>query len=253
MNAIAPTRKIAIASGKGGVGKTWFAITLAHAMARTGERVLLLDADLGLANVDIQLGLPPGPDLAAVLAGRCLPAQAARATPHGFAVLAGASGCGSLAAAGPEPVEALLADLRGYDAILLDLGAGLDRANRRLAVAAEIMLLLANEEPTSITDAYAVLKLYRQDGGGEAAIVINQAASHAAGERTYAALAQACETFLHHRPKLAGVIRRDPRVPEAIRHQLPLLARHPLSHAAEDVEAIATRQLPVATKRVAGA
>jgi flagellar biosynthesis protein FlhG len=91
-------RLIALASGKGGVGKTWLAITLSHALARAGRRVLLVDADLGLANVDVQLGLRPGPGLADVLAGRLPVPEAARRHPDlGLDILTGCSGSGALA------------------------------------------------------------------------------------------------------------------------------------------------------------
>lgn len=237
---------IAIASGKGGVGKTWFAITLAHALARAGRRVLLFDGDLGLANVDIQLGLMPERDLGAVLAGGLGLAEAALPYPHGFDILAGRSGSGALAALDPAGLARLLAALRAlaarYDHVVLDLGAGLDHATRRMAVFADLLLVLATDEPTSLTDAYAVLKLHAADragGASEARIVVNQSASRAGGERTYATLARACATFLGHTPRLAGIIRRDERVRDAIRRQTPLLARHPAAPAAEDVETLA--------------
>lgn len=234
-------RRLAIASGKGGVGKTWFAITLGHALARAGRRVLLVDADLGLANVDIQLGLPPGPDLAQVLAGRLAPAAAIRAVPEtGFSVLAGHSGSAALADVEGAWVEAVIAGSdAGFDDVLLDLGAGIDRATRRLAAAADHLLVLLTDEPTALTDAYAVLKLHRQDGGAAASVVVNQATSEAAGRRSHAPLAAACRHFLGFAPPLAAVIRRDERVRDAIRHQAPLLTRHPLSPAAQDVERLA--------------
>jgi flagellar biosynthesis protein FlhG len=248
-------RIIAIASGKGGVGKTWFAITLSHALAAAGQRVLLFDGDLGLANVDIQLGLLPEQDLAGVVAGRAaLQAAARRYDVGGFDIVAGRSGSGALSALDAASLERLLAELRQaaarYDLVLLDLGAGLERAVRRMAVFADTLLVLATDEPTSLTDAYAVLKLYAADSragagsgaanpGGDARIVVNQAASRASGERTYATLRRACTTFLGHAPALAGVIRRDERVREAIRRQSPLLTRHPTSAAATDVEATA--------------
>jgi flagellar biosynthesis protein FlhG len=237
---------IAIASGKGGVGKTWLAITLAHALASAGRRVLLFDADLGLANVDIQLGLMPTYDLAGVVEGRIRLAEAVVEHEGGFHILAGRSGSGALATMTPAALDKLLGALRkvarGYDVVVMDLGAGLEPAVRRIAAFADTLCVVATDEPTSLTDAYAVLKLYAADtarGGGRAVLAVNQAASRAAGERTHATLARACTAFLGSAPALAGVIRRDEHVRDAIRRQTLLASRHPTSPAAEDVERLA--------------
>lgn len=241
-----PGRVIGIASGKGGVGKTWFAITLAHALARAGRRMLLFDADLGLANVDIQLGLTPERDLGAVLAGRARLEQVVlRHADGGFDILPGRSGSGALAGLDPVALQSMLAALRAaavaYDLVLLDLGAGLDRVVRHLAAFADTLVVVATDEPTSLTDAYAVIKLHGLDRpSGDVRVVVNQAANAAAGARTHAALARACAQFLGRQPPLLGVVRRDERVRDAIRRQTLLLARHPSCPAAADVEAIGT-------------
>ncbi len=235
---------IAVGSGKGGVGKTWLAVTVAHALARGGARVLLVDWDLGLANLDVQLGLMAQADLAAVLRDRTKLADAI--TPHaaGFDILAGSSGTGALSAIDPGSLAFLLTSVRAladrYDHIICDLAAGVDPVVRRMAAFADLLLVVVTDEPTSLTDAYAMLKLHTQDSKARPPrIVVNRAATPQAGARTYATLARACQNFLGHSPALAGVIRRDDRVADAIRRQTLLLLRHPTSAAAADVEAVA--------------
>ena len=238
-------RCVAIGSGKGGVGKTWFAITLAHAFAQSGRRVLLFDADLGLANIDIQLGLTPALDLGSVMSGAATLREAiTHFTPGGFDVLAGRSGSGSLAALDPANLEGLLSQLtvtsHHYDTVLLDLGAGLGRSVRRIAAWADTFLVVATEEPTSLTDAYATLKLHLADQpGGDARVIVNQSSSLSAGQRTAATLTRACVAFLGRAPAVVGTIRRDHHVQDAIRRQTPLLTRYPNCAASSDVERIA--------------
>jgi flagellar biosynthesis protein FlhG len=236
-------RLVAIASGKGGVGKTFLSISLAQALAGLGRRVLLVDADFGLANVDVQLGLDPGRDLGDALAGDT---AALLRHPAGFALLAGRSGSGALAGVDAAAVLAMLRRLAPeFDEVLIDLPAGLEPGVRRLAARADLLLVVATEEPTSLTDAYAVLKLHRQDApAGEARVVVNKAGGVAAAEATWRALDTACRRFLGAGVAMAGMIRRDAKVPEAIRRQTPLLTRHPDSPAARDVEALARALTP---------
>ena len=240
---------IAVASGKGGVGKTWFSITLSHALAREGKKVLLFDGDLGLANVDVQLGLMPKRDLCDVIEGR-LTLQ--RAIHHykegGFDILAGRSGQSSLSAL-PAPrlgeLRNNVLDLAGqYDAVVIDLGAGIDRTVRLMAASAGAVLVVSTDEPTSLTDAYAFLKLSHAAGHADNLnVVINMATTSDEGKRTYGTLQKACSNFLHFEPPLAGIIQQDTRVKESIRRQTPLLTRSPNCDAAGDVEQIASKVL----------
>ena len=253
MQASRMGRVVAIASGKGGVGKTWLAITLAQALVECGAGpVLLIDADHGLANVDVQLGIDPRHDLAGVLAGRVPLGEAVLRHAAGFDLLPGRSGSGAvLDAAMLERLAATVAGAaRLWPLVLLDLAAGLGTVERRLAAAADTLLILATEEPTSLTDAYAVLKLHRRDRpGGDARLVANGAADAAAGQRIWRSLDRAAIAFLGAGVPLAGVVRRDRRVPEAIRRQTPLLTRHPTAPAAEDVARLAQALLASATRR----
>lgn len=246
MNAEKPTNNlIAVASGKGGVGKTWFAITLAHALARAGRKVLLFDGDLGLANIDIQLGLMPKHDVGQAIAGKSRLSQCIERFPEGnFDVLAGRSGSGSLATLPPPRIERIGRELTalagGYNHVLIDLGAGVDKTVQMLAAKAARTLLIINDEPTSLTDGYAFIKLgWASHPEMEIRVVVNAAESANRGRRTYETLAKSCEGFLHRRPDLAGIVRRDNRVREAIRAQQPLITRSPTSEAAADIEAIA--------------
>jgi len=250
-------RTIAVASGKGGVGKTWLSITLSHLLARRGARVLLLDADPGLANIDIQLGLTPARDLSDVAAGRVdlLEAVIDYTGPDGsdrpFSILPGRSGLSVLGRMPLPELDAMLArlrDLQAYDTVLLDLGAGIDRMTRRLAAWADTLLVVTTDEPTAIADAYAVLKLHvrdhwalRQGAGPEpdVRVVINQAATLSSGERAFTSLTKACSTFLGTTPALCGIIRRDPNVGEAVRRQTMLAIRHPNTQALEEVHRVA--------------
>lgn len=242
-------RLVAIASGKGGVGKTWLAVTLAHVLAMQSRRVLLIDGDFGLANVDIQLGLMPKLDLGHLLAGTHDLASVIVNVPRGgFDLLPGRSGNGALATLDAPTlacIAALPARLRpDYEMILLDCGAGVDRAAQKLVELADTLLLVITEDPTSLTDAYAVLKLLlstRDPAGLDVRVVTNMAGSPAAGLRAYETLANAANGFLRFKPKLAGIIRRDDRVKDAIRRQTLLLARNPQSIAGHDVEQVAAR------------
>ena len=239
----------AIASGKGGVGKTWFSITLAHALSKKGQRVLLFDGDLGLANLDIQLGLMPKQDLSNVISGRLTLNQAIVDFPEaGFDIIAGRSGSGGLANIASSRLQMVGDDLAllsaNYDTVLMDLGAGIERTVRQLAHNAKTCIVLLTDEPTSLTDAYAFIKIMHADRPEiEIKIVTNVVNSTREGERTYNTLLKACQGFLKISPQLLGVIRRDTRVREAIRSQTPLLTRFPNCEAAHDVERIAENLL----------
>lgn len=236
---------MAVASGKGGVGKTWFSITLSHALARAGKKVLLFDGDLGLANIDVQLGLMAKRDLNDVIEGNLsLEHVVETYAEGGFDVVAGRSGHGSLSSLPVQKLNDLLQQIRAivprYDAVIIDLGAGIDRTVRFIAAATDTAIVVTTDEPTALTDAYAFIKLSHAAGHGDnIKIVINMSADHKEGENTYNTLLKACKNFLKLAPPLAGIIRQDKRVKEAIRAQTPYLTRSPNTETAADIEKIA--------------
>jgi flagellar biosynthesis protein FlhG len=246
---------IAVASGKGGVGKTWLSISLAQALAKLGQRVLLFDGDLGLANVDVQLGIQPGMDLGTALERHLPLSRAVINYPSGgFDLIAGRSGSGSLASMPINRLQALAQGLRAvgdsYGRVVVDLGAGIERPVRYLASRAAFCLVVTTDEPTALTDAYALIKMVTLDSQEQhkdvpLGVVVNMASSREIGQRTYETLAKACDRFLKRRVPLLGVIRRDPKVRDAISTQTPLLVRHPSSPAATDVEALARKVFEV--------
>jgi len=222
----------------------------------------LFDGDLGLANVDVQLGLMPKRDLNDVIRGRLSMDKVVQEYEDGgFDIVAGRSGQASLSAL-PSQRLALLRDqlldcAKDYDVVITDLGAGVDRTVRMLSATATSTMLITTDEPTSLTDAYAFIKLGNAAGMSKNInIVVNMASSVAEGEKTYKTLLKACENFLRISPPLAGMIRADTKVKDTIRSQTPILIRSPNSDAAVDAEKIAKlvwRDIQNAQRRAASA
>lgn len=236
-----------VASGKGGIGKTWFSITLTHLMAKQGRRVLLFDGDLGMANVDIQLGITPEKDLVNVIEGKCHLAEAITTyeTLDGtsFKILPGRSGSGVL---GNMPSQRLM-NLReklkvmagAYNDMIVDLGAGADNIVRILTGLPATIFILTTDDPTALTDAYALIKmLVIQKADVSLQVVVNLAESQSTGMATYQTLTKACKQFLGVTPGLAGIIRRDKDVQETVRRQQPLAQNYPQSLALQDMVAL---------------
>ena len=240
-------RLTAIGSGKGGTGKTFVSVALAQAFADSGERVLLCDADLGLANTAVQLGLASGGDLPGLLAGNIALAKAvvhvATNSHAGFDLLSAPAGSGALADADAETAERLIALLKhacGYDRVLIDLGAGIGATAMTLAAYADDTLVLATPDPASLTDAYAFAKqMLKRTGGRMPAIVVNMAVGAGEAKRTADALIRSAQTFLKIVPTYLGFVPSDTHVVESVRRQTMLCALYPQSPAVAAITALA--------------
>lgn len=240
------TRLVAIGSGKGGVGKTWFAVSLSHALTRLGLRTLLIDCDVGLANVDVQLGQRWNVSLEAGSGNSNSFLAAIQSVQSiGIDVLPARSGSSALATLDLSLAEQLLEEIQTmqkcYDLILLDLPSGNGLGMRRLMMAADEPVLLTTEEPTALTDTYAVMKaILKRLPGFLPKIVVNLVDDHQTGGRIFEGLSRVCDRFLNMRPAQLGSIRRDRCVVEAISRQTPLLQCYPNASATQDVMALAT-------------
>jgi flagellar biosynthesis protein FlhG len=244
------TRLTAIGSGKGGTGKTFVSVCLAQALSHQGERILLFDADMGLANTAVQLGLDESGNVESVLRNGSIAEADVRQVwggtrvRGGFDLLAPPAGSGMYANADASLAERLVTALRSakrYDRVILDLAGGVDAVPVAFAAAADETLLVMTPDPAALTDAYAFVKLVLRSGGALPASIVNMSASDAEARRVVESLERACGSFLKCRPRSAGSVPRDGRVGECIRRQEQLLSLYPQSPAARAIGDIAER------------
>jgi flagellar biosynthesis protein FlhG len=247
-------RTVAITSGKGGVGKTFFSANLAAALARQGLKVLVLDADLGLANLDVVLNLYPKITLHDVFTGKAELEEAILPAPGGFSVLLAGSGLVEYSRLTPEVQEKLVSIFEQvkpqFDVVLIDTGAGISDVVLYAVSMAHEVVVVATPEPTSMTDAYATIKvLSAQQSRDHLHVVINQVGRVGDGRTICNQLQQVVERFVKmpngSSPKLnlLGEIPLDSSVREAVQRRQLLLELHPGSAAAQAVVQVATRLL----------
>ncbi len=241
-------RSIALTSGKGGVGKTSIATNLAIAFARQGRRVLLVDGDLSLANVDLLLGVVPQKNLGDVVFGRASVEEVALKTTDGVLLLPSASGVDELADLDDFRRERLLRELARLESavelILLDTGSGIGRQTIHLARAADQVVVVTTPEPTAFSDAYATLKVLSQGRiAGRPGLVVNMVATPEEGRETERRIRLVAERFLHLKPEYFGHVALDAAVGNSVRRQQPLLRAFPRSPAAACIEDLAARLL----------
>lgn len=229
-------RVIAVTSGKGGVGKTTLAVNLALLLAELPSKVLIVDADLGLANVDVLLGMEPGRHIGHLLLPTCAPDDVAAIGPLGLRVISGGSGLQELADASSADRLALLEKLHSYyqsfDYVMIDTSPGIGLDVVDFLRTADDLLLVTTPEPTSLRDAYAALKtITREIPDGEVIPVVNCATAEQA-KQAMQALNQVARRFLDRQCDRWYLVQSDPLVPRSIRERRPMVCAYPRSPAA---------------------
>jgi flagellar biosynthesis protein FlhG len=237
---------VTITSGKGGVGKTNIAANLSICLAHIRKRVLLIDADLGLGNLDVLMNLNSRYNLAHVLAGRKSIEEIIQLGPAGVEVICGGSGIEELANINPFQRQRLVDGLERLgdraDVIVIDTGAGIQPTVVSFCLASDHTMVVTTPEPTAITDAYAMIKvLAGRKYEGRISLLVNMADSIAEGKKTYRQITEVAARFLNTPVYDAGILCRDELVSSAVRRREPVVLAYPRSAIAEHFAAISAR------------
>lgn len=241
-------RVVAVASGKGGVGKTNVALNLAIALARLGQRVVVVDVDIGLANADVLLGVQPRYNLGHVLSGEADVRDALTSAPGGIFFIAGSTGMPLVSDLDEAERRFLVASFRELeeeaDILIVDTGAGITRNVVHFATAADEVLVVTTPEPTAVTDGYALIKtISREKGFGRIRLVMNQVSGRAEGTKVSERIRMVSRRFLDLEVQSLGSIPMDDRVRMAVRRKRPFVLEYPRCPASAGIRALAEQLL----------
>lgn len=240
-------RTITVTSGKGGVGKTSTVANLAIALAQAGRRVIILDADLGLANIDVVFGIRPQKTLSDVINGSTTLDQILINGPCGIQIIAGGSGISDLAQLDPKRSQHLFDQLRFLedktDYLLIDTGAGISQNVISFCLAADQIVVITTPEPTSLADAYGIIKVINQSRPeANVSLLVNQAEHEEEAGFIQERLRKVAWDFLQFDVKFLGFLPQDRQMYVAVRQQTPLLLFSPMSPAAVGLREIVSRE-----------
>ncbi|NLW44640.1 MAG: MinD/ParA family protein [Syntrophomonadaceae bacterium] len=238
------TRIVTVTSGKGGVGKTNFAVNLAISLSDLGHKTILLDADMGLANVDVILGLVPRYNLYHVIRQEISLSEIIIQGPRGIQIIPGGSGIFQLANLKDYEMKDMLQQLGKLegqsDFLIIDTGPGIAESVLSFAVMADDIIVLTTPEPTSLTDAYGIIKsAAAMEARGSYYLVVNRVFSESQGVVVGHRLKSVCEKFLGVEIEIIGFVSEDRAVRSAVMNQQALVIYAPASNAAKDIRQIA--------------
>lgn len=244
------TRVVTVTSGKGGVGKSNFSLNFALALQRLGKKVLVFDADIGMANIDVLMGISSSYNLYHLLKQEKTIWDIVQEGPEGINFIAGGSGFKDLLELSAEQLDGFaqeISKLHGkYDVILFDTGAGLSKETVKFITAAEETIVVTTPEPTSITDAYALIKMVKaMDVDVQFKLIVNRAADYREGKQTADKISLVAEQFLQLELPSLGIVPDDPHVSKAVKRQVPFTIGYPGCDAALAIEKIAKQFLEI--------
>lgn len=238
------TRVIVISSGKGGVGKSTLALNISLALSLQNRRVVLMDADMGLANLDIMLGLLPKYTIQHVVQGRKRIKDIIIPDPSGISIIPGGSGINELANLNDADLNHIIGEIGkldgDYDYMIIDTGAGISRNVINFLLAADDVIIVTTAEPTSLTDAYGMVKtVVKESFKGRMFLIVNKAKNHSEGIMVAEKFKIACKKFLETDIVPIGNVVEEPAVKEGIMRQEAFIFAFPQCTAAKNVHAIA--------------
>lgn len=239
-------RFIAIASGKGGVGKSNLAVNLSYALLGQGHRVALVDGDISLPNDHILMGVAPMWHIGHLIRGDRSLEQVLHRAQGGLGLVSGGTGWEELADLSQRALEEFVDRLQGlqdhFDYVVLDAGAGVSQVVQSCLLACDRVVLVATPEPTSVADAYALLKtIWKADPRLPVDLVVNQADNREQARLTAVRLSKAAESFLAHRLNPLGYVPRDAAILRAVHRQVPLLLGEPHAPASRAIVELGQR------------
>lgn len=237
------TKVVAVVSGKGGVGKSNFSLNFALELTKSGKKVLLFDLDIGMANVDILMGVSSKYTIVDMIERELSILDIIEEGPEGLSFIAGGSGLSSSFQLNPRKLSRFLQQIEQingkYDYFIFDMGAGASKDSLHFILASHQIFVVTTPEPTSVTDAYAMIKyIQMKDQVIPISLVVNRAESELEGKKTFANLKLVTEQFLQKEIGLLGIVPNDPLVLKAVKAQKPFVLMKPDSKPSKAIQEI---------------